>query len=66
MISGMFQYQSVHIEHYDGQCRVGNGGLFVEYRLLSHLFIFGLSFPVFYAFSEALFKRSPLSVIVIR
>ena len=23
MINGMFQHQSVHIEHYDGLCRVG-------------------------------------------
>lgn len=41
MIAGMFQHISVHIERYDGQCQAGNGGLFVEYRLLSHLFIFG-------------------------
>ena len=30
--NGMFQRQSVHIEHYDGQCRVGTDGLSAECR----------------------------------
>ena len=41
VINGMFQHQSVHIEHYDGQCRVGTDGLSVEYRLRqTHRFLF--------------------------
>ena len=34
VINGMFQHQSVHIEHYDGLCRVGTDALFTTLSTL--------------------------------